>query len=157
MTYTTDRNVQQAIEHFQRFDADTKLALLWYGYLDVKDQLQPNPPQSAETLAQSFYDRVQAMPQEQQLQIQREIVDGRSTEFARSYSSLSPSGRMEFWYMLAQGIENGSIIGVPSDYKLPSQTDEFTNTVKQFDFEQRVSFLRSAATAMGTQAAQSAQ
>ncbi len=43
MTYTVDNPTRSALERFQQFDVDTQLALLWFGYLDIKDQLQPAP------------------------------------------------------------------------------------------------------------------
>lgn len=53
-------------------------------------------------------------------------------------------------------MEDGRIIGVPADYKLPSETDQFVTQIKQLDFEQRVSFARAAAAQMGSQQGQGA-
>jgi hypothetical protein len=62
MTYTVDQNTQPALDAFQRFDVDTQLALLWYGYLDIKDELQPAPPQSVEVVGQAVFDQTQSLP-----------------------------------------------------------------------------------------------
>jgi len=48
MTYTTVESIKKPLKAFNTFDADTKLALLWYGYLDIKENLQPNPNNDVE-------------------------------------------------------------------------------------------------------------
>jgi hypothetical protein len=46
-------------------------------------------------------------------------------------------------------MDKGTIIQVPDDYELPSETKEFVDTIKQLDFEQRINFMRSAVVEMG--------
>lgn len=151
MTYTTDNITKQSLEKFRRFDADTQLALLWFGYLDIKDQLHPGSSQAiSEPIAQAFYDQIKAKPQQEQLQIQREIVSGAGTPTSQEYTALSSSGKLMLWLLLAQGIERNEIVGVPADYQLPDETNEFVNQIRQLEFEQRINFMRSAAVEMGT-------
>ena len=149
MTFATDENTKQSLETFKRFDVDTQLAILWFGYLDLKDKLNPGNSASAQDSAEAFYDRIKAMPQDGQLQAQRDIASGADTDISHSYTSLSSSGRLDVWLRLAQGMEEGVIIQVPSDYQLPSNTDEFVNQIKQLDFEQRINFMRSLVVEMG--------
>lgn len=35
MTYLTVDAVKEPLNQFEKFNADTQLALLWYGYLDI--------------------------------------------------------------------------------------------------------------------------
>lgn len=149
MTFATDENTKQSVETFKSFDTDTQLAILWFGYLDLKDKLNPGNSASAQDSAGAFYDRIKAMPQEQQLQAQRDIASCTASDISHSYTSLSSSGRLDVWLRLAQGMEEGVIIQVPSDYQLPSNTDEFVNQIKQLDFEQRLDFMRSLVVEMG--------
>lgn len=139
MTYTADKATIPALETFQRYDVDTQLALLWFGYLDLKEQLKPAPPQSVEVIATAVFDQIQDLSKEEQLQAQRDILNGAN----QSYNSLSPNAKLDVWLLLAQGMDNGSIIQVPSDYQLPSETDEFVALVKKLEFEQRVNFMLS--------------
>jgi len=143
MTYTVDQNTQPALDAFQRFDVDTQLALLWYGYLDIKDELQPAPPPSVEIVGQAVFHQIQALSPQEQLQAQRDLLQGAGTEIGRVYSALSPNARLEVWLLLSQGMENGTIIQVPSDYELPSETDEFLEMIKKLDLEQRINFMLS--------------
>lgn len=149
MTFATDENTKQSLETFKRFDVDTQLALLWFGYLDIKEQLNPGNAASAQDTAGAVYDRIKALSKEEQLQVQRDIASGADSEFSHTYSSLSSSGKLDVWLRLAQGMEEGSIIGMPSDYQLPSETDEFVNQIKQLEFEQRINFMRSLVVEMG--------
>lgn len=150
MTYTTDQTTQQAFNDFRKFDVDTQLALLWYGYLDLKDQLKPAPTSPTEDVGTAAFDQIRAMSKEEQLQAQRDIVACNDTPICHTYSALSSSGKLFLWLKLAQGMENGSIITPSSDYKLPAETDKFVQQVKSLGFEQRINFMRSAVVAMGT-------
>lgn len=149
MTFTTEENTRKAVEQFRGFDADTQLALLWYGYLDIKENLTPVNQDSAEQTAKALFDNIQAKSKEEQLQAQRDIVSGAKSDISSAYTALSSSGKLDVWLRLAQGMEDGSVIQVPDDYELPSNTNDFSNSIKQLDFEQRVNFMRSVVVEMG--------
>ena len=149
MPYNHSENTQKALSLFQSYDIDTQLALLWYGYLDIKDELTPAAPQTADTMAQKIYGEIKVLPQEQQLQAQRDILSGADSQFGRSYSAFSNSARIEIWLLLGQGMESGEIINVPSDYKLPEQTHEFSDFISGLSFEERVEFMQAAVQGMG--------
>lgn len=149
MTYTVDRNTQLALDAFQRFDVDTQLALLWYGYLDIKDELQPAPPPSVEVVGQAVFDQIQSLPPQEQLQAQRDLLERTGTDIGQTYDALSPNARLEVWLLLSQGMENGTIIQLPSDYKLPSETNEFAAMIEKLNLEQRINFMLSVVQARG--------
>jgi hypothetical protein len=149
MTFTTNETSKQALQTFQGFDADTQLAILWFGYLDIKDQLNPGNANSAAVEATALYDTIKAMPQEQQLQAQRDIVSGANSDISRAYKAVSSSSMLDLWLKLAQGMETGEIITPPSDYQLPAETNDFVAQIKQLDFEERINFTRSAVIEMG--------
>lgn len=151
--YATDDQTRRALDLFFSYDTDTQLALLWYGYQDIKDELNPDPAVSSDVPSKAFYDRIKDLSHEQQLQIQRELLSGGNSEFSREYTAMSSSGRMEVWLLLGQGMEDGSIIGFPSDYQLPQQTEEFTNAIAGNELEKRIDFMRSAVMEMGAKAA----
>lgn len=145
MTYTANPTTQQALTLFQGYDVDTQLALLWFGYLDIKDELNPAPPDAVETMGNTLYDQVKTLSSpEEQLQAQREMLQGGDSEIARAYNAFDSSGRMESWLLIARGMEKGEIVQVPEDYQLPEQTQEFTEKIKQLDLQERINFMRSA-------------
>lgn len=149
MTFATDENTKKSLETFKGFDVDTQLGILWFGYLDLKDKLNPGNSASAQDAAGAVYDQIKAMSKEEQLQAQRDIASGAASDISHTYSSLSSSGKLDVWLRLSQGMEEGVIIQVPSDYQLPSETNEFVEQVKQLDFEQRINFMRSLVIEMG--------
>ncbi|MBE9077982.1 Orange carotenoid protein [Romeria aff. gracilis LEGE 07310] len=149
MTYTTLNEIKQPLAEFKKFDADTQLALLWYGYLDIKDQLNPAPPNDIEAIGKALYDKVESLSKEEQLQAQRDIANGAGTNLSKEYGALHNSAQLDFWLLLAQGMESGSIITVPDDYELPENTSGFVETVKGLDFEQRVNLTRNIVAEMG--------
>lgn len=149
MTYLTVDAVKEPLNQFEKFDADTQLALLWYGYLDIKDQLQPNPDNKTEGIGQALYNQVVVLSKDDQLQAQRDIANRADTNISKEYAALSPPAKLEFWLLLAQGMESGEIINVPNDYSLPENTEGFVSQIKELDFEQRINFTRNAVAHMG--------
>jgi hypothetical protein len=149
MTYTADEATKPALETFKGFDVDTQLALLWFGYLDLKEQLNPAPPSSVEAPATAVFDQIQNLSKEEQLQAQRDIINGANNNITQGYTALSPNAKLDVWLLLAQGMDNGSVIQVPSDYQLPGETDEFVAMIKKLEFEQRVNFMLSVVQAFG--------
>lgn len=150
MTYTTLDSIQQPLNEFKKFDTDTKLALLWYGYLDIKENLDPNPANDVEVLGNALFNKVKDLSEEEQLQAQRDVVESNGTDLSKEYGALSSSGALEFWLLLAQGMESGTIITVPEDYSLPEETNDFVGMVKDLDFEERVNLTRNIVTGMGS-------
>jgi len=149
MTFATDDTTKQSFEAFQRFDVDTQLGLLWFGYKDIKAQLTPANQTSAQATAEALFNQIQAMSHEEQLQAQRDIAAKAATDISHSYSSLSSSAKLDVWLRLAQGMDNGTIIPVPPDYELPAETQDFVATVTKLGFEQRIDFMRSVVIEMG--------
>ena len=149
MTYATDQQTSEALRLFRSFDADTQLALFWFGYLDLKDQLTPTADPSQHDISRALVDQIQALSPEEQLQAQRDVITCADTDITQAYSALSSSGKISFWLQLAQAMEQGSAVQVPSNYQLPSQTDQFVQLIKGLDFEKRINFTRSAVVSMG--------
>ncbi|MUL35681.1 orange carotenoid protein N-terminal domain-containing protein [Gloeocapsopsis dulcis] len=149
MTYATDDKTKKSVQTFQQFDVDTQLGLLWFGYKDIKDQLQPANETSAQDTAEALFNQIQSLSKEEQLQAQRDIASRANNDISGAYSSLSSSGKLDLWLRLAQGMDKGTVIQVPSDYELPAETKDFADMIKQLDFEQRIDFMRSAVVEMG--------
>lgn len=149
MTFATDDTTKQSVEAFKRFDVDTQLGLLWFGYKDIKDQLKPGNQTAAQATAGALFDQILTLPKEEQLQAQRDIAAGADTDISHTYKALSSSGKLDVWLRLAQGMDDGRIIQVPSDYEPPAETKEFVDSITSLDFEKRINFMRSVVIEMG--------
>lgn len=149
MTFATDDTTKEAVQKFQSFDVDTQLGLLWFGYLDIKDKLNPGNSTSAQDAAGAVYDQIKVMSKDEQLQAQRDIASGANSDISHSYTSLSSSGKLDVWLRLGQGMDEGVIVQVPSDYQPPSETKDFVDQITSLDFEKRIDFMRSTVIEMG--------
>lgn len=153
MTYLVTDQVKQPLSTFRSFEADAQLALLWFLYLDIKEHLTPAPPHSVEEVGSAIFDQIKALSPEEQLQAQRDIANGADTTISRGYQVLSSPAKLDVWLLLAQGIENGTIIAVPSDYTLPQSAQMWLENVrKELDFEQYINLIRNAVDGMGSAA-----
>jgi Orange carotenoid protein, N-terminal len=147
--FATSDKVKKALEDFQKFDVDTQLGLFWFGYLDLKENLTPANTTSSQTTAEAVFHRIIAMSKEEQLQAQRDIVSHANSEISQLYGGLDPSAKLDVWLRISQAMEDGRAIPVPQDYKLPENTNQFTQQVKSLEFEERVEFSRNLAQSWG--------
>ena len=109
-------------EYKQKFDAlgaDEKLATLWYVYDGLGEERIENPDENKESDSSSeLYNQIKEKSQEEQLQFMRDVLSGESNDSTSAYSDLSDTTKIALWYRLGQGMEEGSVIQVPSDYDL---------------------------------------
>jgi len=148
-TYETLDVVKKPLELFSGYDVDVQLALLWHAYVDIKGNLTPAPGHTVEDVASAIYDQIEVKDQEQQLEEMRNIAGKNASAISREYAALSPPAKLDTWLKLAQGMENGRIIGYPSSFTLPDVTREYTELFSKLDFEQRINFIRNAIADMG--------
>ncbi|MFB2937383.1 orange carotenoid protein N-terminal domain-containing protein [Aerosakkonemataceae cyanobacterium BLCC-F154] len=146
MTFT-QANVEQAVDALRRLNADDQLAILWFVYEEMKGSITPDPKAGLE-ISQAIVDRIQQMSRDEQLQAQRDIVTGTHNDITQQYSALNPRAKLGVWYILAQGMENQTIVPMPNNYKLSSEAQKVLNQAKQLDFEHQTSFLSSAVNKM---------
>lgn len=153
MTSTTISSYDQGKEAFKGLSVDDQLGLLWFVYTKIGSSVTPAAPGAAGSeIAQGLFNQVKELSHEEQLQVQREIVSNADTLISREYGSLSPETKLAFWYFLAQGMENGTIIPVPPDYELPQEGKDLLTRIESMDFQQQIDFLRGAVLPMGAEA-----
>ncbi|MBW3585271.1 MAG: Orange carotenoid protein, partial [Cyanobacteria bacterium 0813] len=90
---------------------------------------------------------------EEQLQVMRDIASKANTEISRMYGSMSPETKLAFWYFLALGMDEGTIIPMPPDYEFPEAGKALLGKVQAMDFQQQIDFLRGTVLVMGAEAA----
>jgi hypothetical protein len=103
-------------------------------------------------IAEGLFNQVKEMSHEEQLQLQRDLINNADTEHTRMYGSMSETTKLLFWYRLAQGMDNATIIPMPPGYKLSSQAEEMLNQVKGLEFEQQITLFRDYVAPMGAEA-----
>ncbi len=153
-TQTNDDNINQALKAIQSLDVDEQLALFWFVYTEMGSSITPAAPGASTVgtdIAEGLFNQVKEMSHEQQLQVQRDLVNKASTEYTRMYGSMSDNTKLLFWYRLAQGMENSTIIPMPPGYKLSSQAEELLNKIKEIGFEQQMTLFRDYVSPMGAE------
>lgn len=144
-------NTDQTLAQFRKLAVDQKLALLWFIYKKMGKSITPAAPGAAEpAIAEGLFNQIKELSQEEQLQVQRDMLQQTSTEITREYGSLSDNTKLLLWYRLAQGMDEGSIIPMPEDYKISDEEKTVLAAVETLDFQQQITFLRNVVAPSGS-------
>lgn len=153
MTYSNNTtSSDKFIQVFKRFNVDEQLALLWFIYTEIGKSIEPNSTDTTTgfEIITGVVDQLAQLPREQQLQIQRDILSGNtSNQLARTYADLNSSNRLAFWYLTAQRMDNGQIVQVPSNYEISSEARDFLNSIKSLQFDEQLTFMRNLVAVIG--------
>jgi len=162
MTFTqsNDETLSQSVKAMQGLDVDEQLGLFYFIYKEMGSSITPAAPGASTVgtdIAEGLFNQVKDMPHEQQMQLQRDLINKADTEYTRMYGSMSDTTKLLFWYRLSQGMDNATIIPMPSDYKLSSQAEELLNQVKGLGYEQQITLFRDYVSPMGAEPKQGAE
>ncbi len=157
MSAAADQNVSGALNSYGNLSTDEKLALLWYVYTKMGTSVTPAAPgAAADEIAQGLFNQVKELSFEEQLEVQRKIIEKQDSLISREYGSLSENTKLYFWYCLAQGMEAGTIIPVPDNYEPTGAVTQLLSQIESMEFEQQITLLRDAVIDAGAEAATSA-
>lgn len=154
MTYTNSINSPEAaIQAFKQLSTDDQLALLWYIYEEMGDEITPAAPGSASPdIAGGLLEQVKQQSHSEQLETMRQIArKDQSSQLSREYGSLGPDTKLAFWYFLAQGMDEGTIIPMPDDYDMSDQGEELLGAIESMEFQSQITILRNAVLPMGAE------
>lgn len=152
MTYVTSEPTQQLADAFRRLEVDQQLALFWFVYTEMGQSITPAAPAASTVspqIAEGLFNQVQDMSQEDQLQIQRDLIMGQNTLISREYGALSDTTKLLFWYLLAQGMEEGSVIPMPEDYQMSAEAQGIFDQIVGLEFNQQITLFRNIVSPMG--------
>lgn len=148
MTFTStnrESSHQAYKETFQSLKVDDQLALLWHLYVKMGGSTRPaNPEDTAPDSGEGLFNKVKEKFHQEQLQVMRDLLGGASTDITQEYHSLSNNTKLAFWYELARGMEESTIVQVPSDHQLSSEAQELISAVGALGFEDQYIFLRNS-------------
>jgi hypothetical protein len=162
MTFTqsNDESLSQSVKAMQSLDVDEQLGLFYFIYKEMGGSVTPAAPGASTVgtdIAEGLYNQVKDMSHEQQLQLQRDLINKADNEYSRMYGSMSDTTKLLFWYRLSQGMDSATIIPMPSDYKLSSQAEEILNQVKGLAYEEQITLFRDYVSPMGAEAKQGSE
>lgn len=153
MTYTDVANQEQTLKVFQGFSVDDRLALLWQIYKTFGGEIsqESSTDTAGYEALDSLVPEVQQMQPEEQLQVMRDLISGADTPIDNTYRVMNSSDQMAFWYRLAQGMDDKTIVQAPSDYQLPTEAEGFLRAINGAEFEEKVIFFRNVVSHIGNQ------
>ena len=147
-----DSNVTSALGSYSNLSTDEKLALLWYVYTKMGASVTPAAPgAAADEIAQGLFNQVKKLSFDEQMEVQRNIIEGKDSLISREYGSLSENTKLYFWYRLAQGMEAGTIIPVPDNYEPTGGVTQLLSQIESMEFEQQITLLRDAVVNAGAE------
>jgi len=92
MTFTqsNDETISQAVKAMQALDVDEQLGLFYFVYKEMGSSVTPAAPESTvgTDIAEGLFNQVKDMPHEQQLQLQRDLINKADSEYTRMYGSM---------------------------------------------------------------------
>ncbi|PSB56895.1 orange carotenoid protein N-terminal domain-containing protein [Chamaesiphon polymorphus] len=150
---TSISNVQpEMTSTFTALDTDQQLALLWFIYKEIGKSITPAAPgasTAAPTIAEGLFKQVAEMSHEEQLQIQRDLVEGKNSLISREYGALSDTTKLLFWYLLAQGMDRTEIIPMPADYQMSEEATQCLTKLQALEHSEQITVLRNLVANMG--------
>ena len=154
-TQTSDPTIREHVQAWQKLDVDQQLALFWFIYKEMGGSITPAAPGASTVspeIAEGLFNQVKELSHEQQLQVQRDLNNKVDTLISREYGSLGDTTKLLFWYRLSQGMDNGTIIPIPSDYELPSESQQLFGRIQGLEFEQQITLFRDYVSPLGAEA-----
>jgi hypothetical protein len=152
MVNSVSQTNPEIISAFNAISTDQKLALLWFVYKEIGKSITPAAPgasTAAPAVANGLFQQVLEMTHDEQLQIQRDLVDRNNTLICREYGSLSDTTKLLFWYLLAQGMDRQEIIPMPENYELEENAKQCMSQLQQLENSAQITVLRALVADMG--------
>jgi hypothetical protein len=155
VTSTNDPAIQQSVQALQGLNVDDQLGLFWFIYKEMGSSITPAAPGASTVspdIAEGLFNQVKELSHEEQLQVQRDLINKADSVYSREYGSMGDTTKLLFWYRLAQGMDSATIIPVPPGYELSSQARELLDKVKGLGFQQQITLFRDYVSPMGAEA-----
>lgn len=152
MTYTTSNTNSEQVQAFQSLDVDQQLALFWFIYTEMGESITPAAPGASTVspaIAEGLFNQVKDLSRDEQLQLQRDLIARKNTQFAREYGAIGDTTKLLFWYLLAQGMESGTIVPMPPNYELTDAAEALFSQIKGLEFNEQITLFRDIVSPMG--------
>jgi len=152
-TITSD-SATQIVSSFEILSTDQKLAMLWYVYKEVGKSITPAAPgasTASPAIAEGIFQQVLTMSHEEQLQVQRDIIDRKDGPVSQEYGSLSDTTKLLFWYLLAQGMDRTEIVPMPENYAMEPNTARCLTQLQALNHSEQITVLRDFVSPMGSE------
>lgn len=143
------KETQKVVQSFEQLGVDEKLALLYYIYGKMGSSITPAAPEATDPeLAPRLMGEFFELSEQDQLEIMRDIVGCKNTEWSHAYAALKENNQLMVWYAWARGMGD-TVVGLPGDYKAPEAINDVLSHLEGLDFQEQISMMRDVAARMG--------
>jgi hypothetical protein len=143
------QEIQNLVNQFNALDTDAKLAWLYFVYEKMGDTVTPAAPGAADPeLAPMLLQDYLQLSDQQQLEIMRDIVNCKDTEYSRAYGALRQNNQLFVWYAWAEAMGD-TVVDMPEDYDTNEEINDLLAQIEEIDFEGQISILRTISGQMG--------
>lgn len=140
---------QVAFNTYTQLGIDEKLALLYYIYKAMGDDVTPAAPTAADpNLAPILLGDFYNLSPEQQLEIMRQIVSRADSDYSRAYGALTENNQLLVWFAWAQAMGD-TVVDLPEGYKAGEALNKALGQIEKLEFQEQISVLRQIAGEMG--------
>ncbi|MBN3870120.1 MAG: orange carotenoid protein N-terminal domain-containing protein [Nostoc sp.] len=157
MTASYDKTISQAqsnetqklVDAFNDLDTDAKLAWFYLVYEKMGDSITPAAPATAEPeLAPLLLKDYFELSDEQQLDIMRDIVNRKDTEYSRAYGAIKENNQLLVWYAWAVAMGD-TVVDLPASYEATKPINDLISQIEGLEFEEQMSVFRTIAGEVG--------
>ncbi|MCC5620027.1 orange carotenoid protein N-terminal domain-containing protein [Nostoc sp. CHAB 5715] len=157
MTASYDKDISQAqsnesqklVDAFNNLDTDAKLAWFYLVYEKMGDSITPAAPAAAEPeLAPLLLGDYFKLSDEQQLDIMRDIVNRKDTEYSRAYGAIKENNQLLVWYAWAEAMGD-TVVDLPGSYEPTKAINDLLSQIEELDFDEQISVFRTIAGEVG--------
>ncbi|AUB35729.1 Ketosteroid isomerase-related protein [Nostoc flagelliforme CCNUN1] len=157
MTASYDKTISQAqgnesqnlVDAFNNLDTDAKLAWFYLVYKKMGNSITPAAPAAAEPeLAPLLLGDYFELSDEQQLDIMRDIVNRKDTEYSRAYGAIKENNQLLVWYAWAVAMGD-KVVDLPASYEPTKAINDLVSQIEGLDFDEQISVFRTIAGEVG--------
>ncbi|MGF2035428.1 MAG: orange carotenoid protein N-terminal domain-containing protein [Nostoc sp. CmiVER01] len=157
MTASYDKDISQAqsnesqnlVDAFNKLDTDAKLAWFYLVYKKMGDSITPAAPAAAEPeLAPLLLGDYFELSDEEQLDIMRDIVNRKDTEYSRAYGAIKENNQLLVWYAWAVAMGD-KVVDLPASYQPTKAITDLVSQIEKLDFDEQISVFRTISGEVG--------
>ncbi|QIZ70646.1 orange carotenoid protein N-terminal domain-containing protein [Oxynema aestuarii] len=142
-------DTKKIVERFEGLKTDDQLALLYWIYEKMGDSITPAAPTATDPqIAPLLLDNFFKLSDDEQLQVMRDLVERKDTQYSHAYGALTANNQLLVWYAWAIAMGD-TVVDLPENYSADGAVKDILKQVENAEFQDQISILREIAANMG--------
>jgi Orange carotenoid protein, N-terminal len=140
--------ITKVLDDFDNLNVDGKLAALYFMYEKMGESITPAAPNAADPdLAPMLLGDFMKLSHEKQLQVMRDIVACKETDYSSAYGALTANNQLLVWFIWATQMGK-EVVDIPKDAATASMNSLIAQ-IENLTFDEQISMFREIAENMG--------